>query len=151
MTRGKMKVFEENNVKGSTLVLSIFALIAICVIIFIYHDEKINLQNLSMLKLKQGKTAPQYVKCQLFSNLGARDYLMLEMAIPYRDKEQQADLKGKLNQIKSDFLTNINHRKMEKWIQERDYDAMKAELLKVINAHTKEPVEYIYFDSLLYQ
>jgi flagellar basal body-associated protein FliL len=76
---------------------------------------------------------------------------MLEMAIPYRDKDQQTDLKGKLESIKSDFLTNINPQKMEKWIQERDYDAVKAELLKVINTHTKEPVEHIYFDSLIYQ
>jgi flagellar basal body-associated protein FliL len=146
-----MKIFEKNNVKGSTLVLCAIALIAICITVFIYHDGKVNLQNLSMLKPKQGKTAPQYVKCQLFSNLGAKDYLMLEMAIPYRDKEQQADLKGKLDQIKSDFLTNINHQNMAKWIQERDYDAIKAELLKVINAHTQKPVEHIYFDSLIYQ
>jgi flagellar basal body-associated protein FliL len=149
--RKKMKRSDENNIKGLTLVLSVFALIAICVMIYIYHDENINLQNLSMLKRKGDRNASQYVKCELFSNLGAKDYLMLEMAIPYRDKEQQADLNGKLDQIKSDFLTNINHRNMEIWIQERDYDAIKGELLKVINTHTKQPVANIYFDSLLYQ
>jgi flagellar basal body-associated protein FliL len=146
-----MKLFEENNVKGSTLVLSVFVMIAICVAIYIFRAENVHLQNLSMLKPKQGKTTSQYVKCRLFSNLGTNDYLMLEMAIPYRDKDQQADLKGKLGSIKSDFLTNINQRKMEKWIQERDYDAIKAELLKVINTHTKKRIEHIYFDSLIYQ
>jgi flagellar basal body-associated protein FliL len=146
-----MKIFKENNVKGSTIVLSILALIAICVVVFIYHDDEINLGRLSMLKPKAGNVAPHYVKCRLFSNLGANNYIMLEMAIPSRDKEQQSDLKGKMERIKSDFLTNISRRKMKKWIQERDYDALKAELLKVINAHTKEPVEHIYFDSLLYQ
>jgi flagellar basal body-associated protein FliL len=146
-----MKLFKENKVKGSTVVLFILALIAMCVVVFVYHDDKVNLQHLSMLKQESGKTAPRVVKCRLFSNLGTNDYLMLEMAIPYRDKEQQADLKGKMDRIKSDFLTNISHQKMEKWIQERDYVALKAELLKVINAHTKEPVEHIYFDSLLYQ
>jgi flagellar basal body-associated protein FliL len=146
-----MKIFAENNVKGSTLVLSVFVMIAICVAIYIFRAENVHLQNLSMLKPKQGKTTSQYVKCRLFSNLGTNDYLMLEMAIPYRDKDQQADLKGKLGSIKSDFLTNINQRKMEKWIQERDYDAIKAELLKVINTHTKKRIEHIYFDSLIYQ
>jgi flagellar basal body-associated protein FliL len=146
-----MKIFKENNVKGSTIVLSILTLIAISVVVFIYHDDEVNLGRLSMLKPKAGNAAPHYVKCQLFSNFGANNYLMLEMAIPYRDKEQQSDLKGKMERIKSDFLTNVNHRKLGKWIQERDYDALKAELLKVINAHTKEPVEHIYFDSLLYQ
>jgi flagellar basal body-associated protein FliL len=146
-----MKIFEENNVKGSTLALSVFALIAICVAVFIFQDDKVNLQNLSMLTPKHGKTAPHFVKCRLFSNLGAKDYLMLEMAIPYRDKEQQADLTGKLEGIKSDFLTNVDHRKLAKWIHQRDYDAIKAELLKVINTHTKKPIDHIYFDSLIYQ
>jgi flagellar basal body-associated protein FliL len=146
-----MKIFAENNVKGSTLVLSVFVMIAICVAIYIFRAENVHLQNLSMLKPKQGKTTSQYVKCRLFSNLGTNDYLMLEMAIPYKDKDQQTDLKGKLESIKSDFLTNINPQKMEKWIQERDYDAIKAELLKVINTHTKKRIEHIYFDSLIYQ
>jgi flagellar basal body-associated protein FliL len=146
-----MKILEENNGKGSTLVLSILALVAICVAVLIFHTENVDLQNLSMLKPKQGKTASRYVKCRLFSNLGAREYLMLEMAIPYRDKEQQADLKGKLQGIKSDFLTNMNQREMARWVKERDYDAIKAKLLKVINTHTKKPVEHIYFDSLIYQ
>lgn len=146
-----MKRFEENNIKGSTFVLAIFVLIAICVTIFIFHDEEIHLQNLSMLKQKKGKVVSRTIKCQLFSNLGTNDYLMLEMAIPYQDKEQKADLDGKMERIKSDFLTNINPQKMEKWIQERDYDAIKGELLKVINSHTIQPVEHIYFDSLLYQ
>ena len=146
-----MKLFDENNVKGSTLALSVFAIIAIGVAVYIFRAENIHLQNLSMLNSKQGKTASQTVKCRLFSNLGTTDYLMLEMAIPYRDKDQLADLKGKLESIKSDFLTNINQQKMEQWIQERDYDAIKAELLKVINTHAKNPVEHIYFDSLIYQ
>jgi len=146
-----MKIFEDNNIKGSTLVLSVFALVAICVAVYIFRAENVHLQNLSMLKPKQGKAASHHIKCRLFSNLGTNDYLMLEIAIPYRDKDQQADLKGKLGSIKSDFLTNINQRKMEKWIQERDYDAIKAELLKVINTHTKKPVEHLYFDSLIYQ
>jgi flagellar basal body-associated protein FliL len=146
-----MKIFEENNLKASTLVLSAFVIIAIGVGVYIFRAENVHLQNLSMLKARQDKTASHTVKCRLFSNLGTNDYLMLEMAIPYRDKDQQADLKGKLGTIKSDFLTNINQQKMERWIQERNYDAIKSELLKVINTHTKSPVEHIYFDSLIYQ
>jgi|GEM_PF-1613759 len=146
-----MKIFEENNIKGSTLVLSIFALIAICVTVFILHDENVDLQNLSMIKPKHRKTAPQFVKCRLYSNLGVKDYLMLEMSIPYRDKKQQDDLKGKLEGIKSDFLTNMNQQELAKWVRERNYDAIKAELLKVINTHTNKPIEHIYFDSLIYQ
>jgi len=146
-----MKIFKENNINGSTIVLSILVLIAICVAVFVYHDNAINLGRLAVLKPKAENAAPQYVTCRLFSNFGENNYVMMEMAIPYRDKEQLSDLKGKMERIKSDILTNINHREMEKWIQERDYDSLKAKLLKVINAHTKAPVEHIYFDSFLYQ
>jgi hypothetical protein len=41
--------------------------------------------------------------------------------------------------------------KMNKWVKERDCVAIKGELLKALNKHTKKPIEHIYFDSFLYQ
>ena len=57
----------------------------------------------------------------------------------------------KIDRIKSDMITNIDQEQMNKWVKERDFVAIKSELLKVINTHTKKPVEHIYFDSFLYQ
>jgi len=133
------------------IVLSVFVLIVICVAAFIYHNEKINFQNISMLRQKEDKNGLNYLKCQLLSNLGNQNYLIMEMAIPYENKTQYADLNQKIDRIKSDMLTNIDQEEMNKWVKERDYVAIKGELLKVINKHTKKPVEHIYFDSFLYQ
>jgi hypothetical protein len=49
------------------------------------------------------------------------------------------------------MLTNIDQEEMNKWVKERNYVAIKSELLNVINKHTKKPIEYIYFESFLYQ
>lgn len=73
------------------------------------------------------------------------------MAIPYENKKQYEDLNGKMDRIKSDMLTNLDQQEMNKWIKERDYVAIKGELLKIINKHTQKPIENIYFDSFLYQ
>jgi len=143
--------FHDNKGRILAIVLSVFVLIVICVAALIYHNEKINFQNISMLKQKRDKNESNYLKCQLMSNLGTQNYLMMEMAIPYENKTQYADLNKKIDRIKSDMLMNIDQAAMNKWVKERDYVAIKGELLKVINKHTKKPIEHIYFDSFLYQ
>jgi flagellar basal body-associated protein FliL len=144
-------IFDDNKGRFLAIVLSVFVLIAICIAAFIYHNEKFNFHNISMLKQKKDKDGSNYIKCQLFSNLGNQNYLMLEMAIPYENKTQHTDLKQKMDRIKSDMLTNIDQEEMNKWVKERNYVAIKSELLKVINKHTKKPIEHIYFESFLYQ
>jgi len=143
--------FDGNKGKFLAIVLSVFVLIAICVAAFLHHNEKINFHNISMLKSKKDKNGSNYIKCQLFSNLGNQNYLMLEMAIPYENKTQYTDLNQKIDRIKSDMLTNIDQEEMNKWVKERNYVAIKSELLKVINKHTKKQIEHIYFESFLYQ
>jgi len=141
----------DNNKKVLAIVLSVLVVIAICVAIGFQHNENLDFQKLSMIKQKKAGKKSKYVKCQLFSNIGSQNYLMMEMAIPYEDKTQYSELNRKLDRIKSDMLTDIDQKSMTEWVKERDYDAIKGELLKVINKHTEKPVEHIYFDSFLYQ
>jgi flagellar basal body-associated protein FliL len=145
-----MKLYDHKR-RFLAIVLSVFVLIVICVAAFIHHNEKINFQNISMLRQKKDKNGSNYIKCRLMSNLGTQNFLMLKMAIPYDDKTEYADLNQKMDRIKSDMLTNIDQEEMNTWVKERDYAAIKGELLKVINKHTKKPIEHIYFESFLYQ
>ena len=143
--------FDGNKGRFLAIVLSVFVLIVICVAAFFYQNEKITFQNISMLKQKEDKNGSNYLKLQFQTNLGTQNYLMLEMAIPYENKTQYADLSQKIDRIKSDMLTDIDQKAMIKWVEERDFAAIKSELLNVINKHTKRPIEHIYFDSFLYQ
>ena len=146
-----MMKFDGNKGRFLAIVLSVFVLIVICVAAFFYHNEKITFKNISVLRQKKDKNGSNYLKLQLRSNMGTQNYLMLEMAIPYENKTQYADLNQKIDRIKSDMLTEIDQKEMNKWVKERDFVAIKSELLKVINKHTKKPIEHIYFDSFLYQ
>jgi flagellar basal body-associated protein FliL len=146
-----MMKFDGNKGRFLAIILSVFVLIVICVAAFFYQNEKITFQNISMLKQKEDKNGSNYLKLQFQTNLGTQNYLMLEMAIPYENKTQYADLSQKIDKIKSDMLTDIDQKAMNKWVEERDFDAIKSELLNVINKHTKRPIEHIYFDSFLYQ
>jgi flagellar basal body-associated protein FliL len=141
----------DNKGRVLAIVLSVFVLIAICVAAFFHHNENINFKKMSMLSQKKDKNESNYIKCKLFSNIGTQDYLMMEMSIPYENKTQYSELNQKLDRIKSDMLTDIDQKEMNKWVKERDYAAIKGELLKVINKHTKKPIKNIYFDSFLYQ
>lgn len=141
----------DNKERLLTIVLSVLVIIAVGAGVYYYRNEKINLHKLSMLKENNDKNASEYVKCKLFSNIGTQNYVMIEMAIPFKDNEQQFNLKTNLDTIKSDMLTNIDQEEMKEWVKNRDYVAIKSELLKVINKHTKKPVEDIYFESFLYQ
>ena len=146
-----MMKFDGNKGRFLAIVLSVFVLIVICAAAFFYQNEKITFQNISMLKQKEDKNGFNYLKLQFQTNMGAQNYLMLEMAIPYENKSQYADLSQKIDRIKSDMLTDIDQKAMIKWVEERDFAAIKSELLNVINKHTKRPIEHIYFDSFLYQ
>ncbi len=71
--------FGGNKRRFLAIVLSVFVLIAICVAAFIHQNEKINFQNISMLRQKKDKNGSNYLKCQFMSNLGTQNYLMLKI------------------------------------------------------------------------
>ena len=140
-----------DNARLSTTVLTVFALIAVCAVILFYRKDSIDLQNLSMVRQNKDKRGSKYIKCQFFSNIGAQNYLMLEMSIPCENTTQYEDLNQKIDRIKSDMLININPEEMKKWVGDRNFVSIKGELLNIINRHANMPVEHIYFDSFLYQ
>ena len=145
-----MKILD-NTGKLIAVVLSIFLLFATGYVVLFHHNEKIDFKKISMLKQETDENGSNYIKCQLFSNLGTQNYLMLEMAIPYENQTQYEELNQKIDRIKSDMLTNIDQEDMSKWVKERDFTTIKGELLKVINKHSNKTIENIYFDSFLYQ
>ena len=73
------------------------------------------------------------------------------MAIPCKDGSQYRRLEAKKQGLKSDILTGLNQEDLARWVEERDFGAIKFEVLKVINKYSERPVEDIYFDSFMVQ
>ena len=101
----------------------------------------------SQRKTKSKNEYSRFVQSSVVSNIGGRNFLKLEMAIPYEDIEQRRDLKRKMKRIKDDLLVNIEQKKMEEWVKQRDFAAIRNEYLKIINQHTDKPIENVYFKT----
>ena len=113
-----------------------------------YREEiTISKFSLSQKRTKRKNEYTRFVKSSVISNIGGQDILKLEIAIPYENIEQRRDLKRKMKKIKDDFLVHIEQRKMEEWVKERDFAAIRNEYLKIINQHTDKPIENLYFKS----
>ncbi len=146
----------KNNGKKKKLTL-IFLTLSMLLIFsaagFYHHKEEINFFMLSIIKNKKADNEidTSQANFRVLSNVGAREYLNAEIVIPCENEDQYYELTRKMNRIKSDILLSVNQDDMEKWIKERNFEAIKYQYLKIINLHVKIPVKNIYFDSLHYQ
>ena len=113
------------------------------------YKEEITISKFLLIqrKTKDKDEYSRFVQSRVISNIGGQNILKLEMAIPYENIEQRRDLKQNMKKIKDDLLVHIEQRKMEEWIKQRDFAAIKKEYLKIINQHTDKPIKIIYFKS----
>ena len=113
------------------------------------YKEEITISKFLLIqrKTKDKDEYSRFVQSRVISNIGGQNILKLEMAIPYENIEQRRDLKQNMKKIKDDLLVHIEQRKMEEWIKQRDFAAIRNEYLKIINQHTDKPIKIIYFKS----
>ena len=74
----------------------------------------------------------------------------MDITIPFEDRGQKKDINEKMPRIKSAFITGINPGKMDTWVRERNYDAIKKEFLSVLNRFSDKPVDRVYFEKFNY-
>ncbi len=100
-----------------------------------------------MKKTKKDDGYSRHVKHSVVLNIGERNFLKMEIAIPYENMEQSIDLKRKMKKIHNDILVSFDHKEMEEWVKQRDFEAIKSKYLKIINQHTDKPVKDLYFKT----
>jgi len=115
----------------------------------LYYDKRINLRELFLSKIIKNGEDTKNVKCDVIQNMGKNGLLSMKMVIPCEDEEQLADLNKKMHIIKSDFLTNLDQKKVEQWVRNGKFGVIKTELLKIVNHYTDKPVENLYFESFI--
>lgn len=114
-----------------------------------YHKESINIPVL-FVGFKRKVKKVQHVQCEVVANIGARHILKLGISIPSHNPKQFDEIKAKLPLIQSEFLTTLDSVKMDAWIRNRDYEAIRGKFLKVVNRYSDRPVQNIYFNSFNY-
>ena len=138
------------NAKG--LIIISIAFIMVFSFAMVYHyREVLELPEISWEKIMPHSRERTHFRCTFTSRIGRRGSLKAEVNVPCNDLKQQRKLSAMKKQIQSDFLMTVDQMALEKWIKERNYEAIRREFLRVVNRHTDKPVKEIYFDSLLYQ
>lgn len=97
-----------------------------------------------------GRPAAGTVPVKIMVSCGGQKMVSMKLSIPCSGKTQQKELTRKLPQLKSDLLIRLDPQKIEDHLEGRNFAGLKADLLDVINRHTREPVQDVYLDSLLY-
>lgn len=87
------------------------------------------------------------VRCILISPVGKSHYLRMGLAIPYKDRTQWMDIRKALPRFKHDFMLSMENSGIKAIVQKRDFETLRAHLLRLLNRHVKKPVEQVYFES----
>jgi flagellar basal body-associated protein FliL len=119
---------------------------------FVYGDKAdIHWPDIRIKRLTGTEAGTETVACKVVSNMGTNGLLLrFNMVIPCEDKDQKADLTKQMSRVKSDLLVHLDQAEMARWVRERNFESIKSELLKIVNRHSKRPVNEIFFDSFNY-
>lgn len=113
---------------------------------FLLHfNQSIVLSALSLSKTEESADSG-LVTCSLRANIGT-SLLRMELKFQASDRKQEAALKKVIPIVQSEFMMNADTAGLKKIIQERNFMAIKAFLLKTINQHSAVPVKAVYFNS----
>ena len=137
--------------KGKILITLIFLILILFFGsgIVLYKTDVIKLPMVPMEKKGGHGNYLKQVNVSIMTNLSTSRLMKIDLAIPCRSQEQHTDVTNNVKGIKTDFLLKFNQKKMEEWLQNRDFDAIKAEFRDIVNDHLAQPVETIYFESII--
>ncbi len=125
----------------------IIGIVVGCIGLIDHYKADINLSKISIKKSKKNDGYARHVKYKMVSNLGEGKILNLEMAIPYKNREERINLKRNMQKIKNDILVTFDQEEMEEWVEQRNFEAIKSQYLAIINQHTDKPVKELFFAS----
>ncbi len=87
------------------------------------------------------------VRCTLISSVNDTQHLRMELAIPYKSRNQWVEIRKAVPRLKHEFMMSMQTKGLEEVVKRRDFNTLRSHLLRLINRHLKNPVEEIYFES----
>ena len=134
--------------KKINISLAIFFSIISYNLISDFHDRALY----SWLMLKNylnGKGYKGYVQYTISTYIDNNLHLKLEIAVPYQKSEQAEVLAKNTPRIMNDLIVTMGDYKNRQVITKRRYSELRKQLLNVINRYTPEPVETVYYKTIL--
>ncbi len=90
------------------------------------------------------------IRCTLITTVGDHHYLRMKLAIPYENRAQWKELKKMVPALKHEFISSMDDTSMQRIIMERDFEALRGLLVRIINRHVEEQVPTVYFEAFFY-
>jgi hypothetical protein len=133
--------------KSHTLITISLVLFFAAMTATLYHYR----QELKIPKLhfQPSKKVNQTVSCAVFTAVGSKE-LRLGFGMPFKGGGQKRELERLLPRIKHDLQVTANQPKVASWFEQRDFDAIKDHLLKIINTHSERPVKVLYLEFFFF-
>ena len=131
---------------GDRKALYLYIIVLCIVVAFWVLKENLHVPS-EIFQLPGVGTLRGTVRCTLISPVGKSHYLRMELAIPYKDRTQWMDIREALPPFKHDFMLSMENSGIKAIVQKRDFETLRAHLLRLLNRHVKKPVEQVYFES----
>lgn len=130
----------------------VFAVLG-CILVFSYQGEykvtPVQLSKVKKVKRLNSLRNNKIVKTKFHMGIGNKNSFGIELAIPYEKRGQRQRLWKNSSRIKNDFLMDVGEEDLKKWVEKRDYKAIKSKFLQIVNRYMDEPINVVYLDNIL--
>ncbi|MBE9580149.1 MAG: hypothetical protein IMF18_00850 [Proteobacteria bacterium] len=82
------------------------------------------------------------------SPIGFNHHVEFKLSIPFGDKQEKADLIRKLTKVKQELPASGRLPEVAKSIEQKDLDALKEKILKIVHTITNVPIEKMHLEEL---
>ena len=141
-------------IKKKKWIIILTMMLVIGTILYKYrNDFKINAVKISSLeKAQKSKNTNSLSKnkvviTDIHMGIGNELSVGMELACPYTSNKQYSQLWKYGYRIKSDFLLQVGSRQMNTWVKEKNYRAIKAAFLNIVNRYVDDPVTTVYLSK----
>lgn len=150
MDEDSRKVIDKAQEKAPIIVVFLSLLILCFGVLYAYQDRSTS-PSVQKRKGPARELIDGMVRFKVVFGLGEKDSIGIKVAFPCNDNYQRHRLIAAVPRLKDDILTNTDPAKMEKWVQSRDFRAIRGHLLDILNRYEKAPIKQLYFEDFSYE
>lgn len=82
---------------------------------------------------------------------GKEGSIGIEFATPYKTLERKEQLIKYSSKIKNDFIINVSEARLKTWVDQRNFDVIKAKFMEIASRHLDEPVKEVFLSLFFYE
>ena len=118
------------------------------IVTYRYKDEIKNLKIVTTIA-DSFSHPEKYVKCYVVTSIDGK-CLRLVLLIPCKDQIQKQALLQKMPRVRHEILMSVNSAEMAMSIKQKDFKAIKKNLLQIVDKHADKQIKEIFLENFFY-